>query len=303
AASATCLGAGEFSLRIAASNAIAAVVLPNSSTTAGGYLASSQLAERTLVPTAFRRIGGASGWGTRIVSYTGAPAQLTVRIFAIPSGGIRATFPVAIGQTGWASFDLNTVTGLADDAQYAVTIDGGGTPLTTIAIERASTGGDALMVFEAFGTNALGSALAPASLRVTPPPATIPTTWTQSFAATVKDQFGGPMVDQLVTYALAPATLGSVSQNGIFTAGAAAGSGSLTITAGLATTRVAINVSVPQTVTLQGTTFWKFAQGLADVYTETAVGLENTQTIVTQVDGDIAQIQKTYTRPYARRPS
>jgi hypothetical protein len=303
AASATCLGSGEFSLKITAANPVAAVVLPNSTTTAGGYLASSQLTERTLVPTAFRRIGGASGWGTRIVSYTGAPAQLTARVFAIPSGDIKATFPVPIGQTGWAAFDLNTVLGLADNAQYAVTVDGGGTPLTTIAIERASTGGDALMVFEAFGGNALGSALAPASLRVAPPPATIPTTWTQSFSPTVKDQFGGVLLENLVTYTLAPATLGTVSQTGVFTAGPTPGSGTLTVTAGLVSSRLAIDVSLPQTVTLQGATFWKFSVGLADVFTETAVGLSNTQAIVTQVDADMAQIQKTYTRPYARRPS
>jgi hypothetical protein len=302
-ASATCLGIGEFSLRITAANPVAAVVLPNSATTAGGYLASSQLTERTLVPTAFRRIGGANGWGTRIVSYSGAPAQLTARVFAIPSGDLKATFPVPIGPTGWASFDLNTVAGLADNAQYAVTVDGGGTPLTTIAIERASTGGDALMVFEAFGGSALGSALAPASLRVTAPPTTIPTTWTHSFAASVKDQFGGAMQEPLVTYTLAPATLGAVSQTGVFTAGAGPGSGTLTVTAGLVSTRVPINVSLPQTVTLQGTTFWKFSMGLADVYTETSVGLNNTQGIVAQVDGDMAQIQTTYTRPYARRPS
>jgi hypothetical protein len=303
AAGATCLGTGEFSLKITAANPVAAVVLPNSASTAGGYLASSQLSARTLVPTAFRRIGGATGWGTRIVTYSGLPAQLTVRVFAIPSGDIKATFAVPITATGWAGFDLNTVAGLADNAQYAVTVDGGGVPLTTIAIERASTGGDALMVFEAFGGDALSSALAPASLRVTPAPPTLTTTWTHGFAASVKDQFGGAMPEQPITYTLAPATLGTISQTGVFTAGTSAGAGTLTVTAGQVSSRVAITVTLPQTVTLGGTAFWKFSSGPADVYTETVIGLHNTQAVVTQADGDVVQIQKDYTRAFARRPT
>jgi hypothetical protein len=69
------------------------------------------------------------------------------------------------------------------------------------------------------------------------------------------------------------------------------------------TSRLPITVTLPQSVTLQGIAFWSFTAGYADVFIEQPIGIANTQAIATQVDADILQIQKTYTRPYARRPS
>jgi hypothetical protein len=298
-----CLGNGEYSLKITAANLIAAVVLPNSPTTAAGYLAATQLSPRALVPVALRRIGGVAGWSTRMVAYAGAPAQLTVRAFAVPSGDLVATFPLSIGASGSTSFDLNAVAGLTDDAQYSVTIDGGGTPLTAVALERAATGGDAFMAFEAFGLPALSAAIAPATVRVTPPPAALPITWTQQFTASVKDQFGGALPDQTVTWTLSPATLGSVTSSGVFSAAATAGTGTLLATAGAVTTRVPITVRVPPTVVLGGLTLWSFSAGSADVYTETTIGAGGTQAVVVEVDADTAQIQKDYARTYTGRPA
>ena len=301
--SAACLGNGEYSLKITAANAIAAVVLPNSATTAAAYLAATTLSPRVLVPVALRRIGGRDGWTTRMVAYTGGPAQLTARVFAIPSGDLKATFPLPVGAAGSTSFDLNAVAGLADDAQYSVTVDGGGVSLTAIALERAATGGDAFMAYEAVGLPALSSTLAPASVRVTPPPSSIPVTWTQQFAASVRDQFGGAQPDQTVTWTLAPLNLGTISSNGLFTAAAAAGTGTLLATAGAVTTRIPITVRVPPTVALGGMTFWSFSAAFADVYTETTVGAAGTQAVVVEVDADTAQIQKDYARTYAGRPA
>lgn len=234
--------------------------------------------------------------------YTGAPAQLTVRAFDIATGDLKARFVASVGATGSTTFDLNAVAGLADNGQYAVTIDGGGPPLAVVALERASSGGDAFMAFEGFGTDALGSALVPASMRVSRAPSSITTTWTQQFTVSVKDQFGGAMPEQPVAYALSSPTLGTVSGSGLFTAGAGAGTGTLLVAAGQVTTRVPLTVTLPQVAAIAGTSFWQFSAGLAEVYVETAVGLGKTQAIATQVDSDVQQIQKDYTRTYAGRP-
>ena len=298
-----CLGNGEYSLRITAASPIAAVVLPNSATTAAAYLAATELSPRALVPVALRRIGGPNGWTTRMVAYTGAPGQLTVRAFAVPTGDLKATFPLIVGASGATSFDLNAVAGLADDAQYSVTIDGIGIPVTAIALERAATGGDAFMAFEAFGLPALSSTPAAASVRVTPAPPSIPVTWTQQFAASVRDQFGGPQPDQTVTWTVSPASLGTVTPAGFFSASANAVIGTLTATAGSVTTRIPITVRVPPTVVIGGMSFWSFPLGSADVYTETTIGAAGTQAAVVQVDADVAQIQIDYARIYAGRPA
>ena len=303
AASATCLGNGEFSLRLTSANPIAAVVLPNSATTAAGYLASEQLTQRALIPTALRRIGGANGWSTRMVAFTAGPANLTVRAFDIASGDVKARFAVSVAQNGYASFDLGSVAGLVDNAQYSVTIDGGGVPLTAIGLERAATGGDAFMIFEGFGSDALNPTPMPASIRVSKPPATITATWTQQFTATVKDQFGGAMPEQPVGWTVSSAPLGSVSQAGLFTAGAAPATGALLANAGQVTSRVPITVTVPGTVTQQGMSFYSFATGFADVFAETSIGLSSTQRIVTVVDSDVTQVQSDYKRTFGARPA
>ena len=302
AASATCLGNGEYAVKLTSANPIAAVVLPNSATTAGGYLASGQLSARALVPVAFRRIGGAAGWNTRMAVYSGAPAQLTVRAFDIATGDLKARFTPSIDTTGWTTFDLSGVAGLADNTQYAVTIDAGGPPLAVVALERAFTGGDAFMVFEAFGSDALSSALTPSSIRVSKAPPSITATWTQQFTASVKDQFGGAMPEQPVNWAVT-GTLGTVSQSGLFTAGSAAGSGALLATAAQLTSRVPLTVTVPQTVTQQGMNFYVFPTSYADVFAETSVGLGATQRIVTVVDSDVTQVQTDYKRTFAERPA
>jgi hypothetical protein len=302
-AGATCLGNGEYSLKITAANPIAGVVLPNSATTAAGYLASRELSPRALVPVALRRIGGPAGWSTRMVAYAGAQAQLTVRAFAVPSGDLKATFAAAIGGSGATSFDLNGVAGLADDAQYSVTIDGGGVPITAIALERASTGGDAFMAYEAVGLPALSSMLSPASVRVASALTSIPVTWTQTFAATVRDQFGGAMPEQTVTWSVSPATIGTITPSGVFSAASTAGAGALLATAGSVTTRIPITVRVPPTVVLGGLTFWTFSGSSAEVYTETTIGASGTQAVVVQVDADTSQIQKDYGRTFAGRPA
>ena len=302
-ASAVCLGSGEHSLKITAANPIAAVVLPNSATTAAGYLASRELSPRALGPVALRRIGGPAGWSTRMVAYAGTPAQLTVRAFAVPSGDLKATFPATIGASGATSFDLNSVAGLADDAQYSVTIDGGGVPITAVALERAATGGDAFMAYEAVGLPALNSAISPASVRVASAPSSIPVRWTQPFAATVRDQFGGAMPEQTVIWSVLPATIGTITPSGVFSAGPTASAGAVLATAGSITTRIPITVRVPPTVVLGGLTFWTFSGASAEVYAETTIGAAGTQAVVVEVDADTAQIEKTYARTFAGRPA
>ncbi len=299
-ASETCLGPGEYSLTITAPSPVAAVVLPNSATTAAAYLASPDLGSRVLLPVAFRRIGG---WSTRVAVYTGAAAQLTARAYAIPSGDLAATFAVPIGAAGWTTFDLGAVAGLSDQTQYALTLDGGATALSAVALERG-VGGDAFMAVESTPAAPLDPQARPASIRVTPAEPRTYVGWTQPFAASVKDQFGQTLSPQpAVTWTLAPATLGSLSSSGVFTAASTPGSGTLSATAGAVTTRVGLSVSAPRTVTLGGLSFSAFAAEPVDVYTQTTVGIADTQTVVTQADADVARIQTDYARSFAERPA
>jgi len=140
----------------------------------------------------------------------------------------------------------------------------------------------------------------PSSIKVSKAPASITATWTQQFTATVKDQFGGAMPEQPANWA---ATLGTVSQGGLFTAGSAPGNASVIVTAGQITSRVPITITIPQTVTQQGTNFFVFPTGYADVFAETTVGLGATQRIVTVVDSDVTQVQTTYKRTFGERPA
>ena len=302
-ASATCLGSGEYALRITSASPIAAVVLPNSATTAAAYLASTDLSQRVLVPAAFRRIGGASGWNTRMAVYTGREAQLTVRAYSVATGDVATTFPVVVGAAGWTSFDLGAVAGLVDGEQYSVTIDGGGLTLTAVALERASTGGDTFMALEAIGRPALPAISRPASIRVTPAAASTFVGWQRQLTAVVKDQFGSELLGYPRLWSIAPAGLGAIDATGRLTAGTTPGAGAITVSAGAVATAVPLTVSAPGSATLGGIAFTRYAADGADVYTATTITGSAAQTIVTQVESDVARVEADYARSFSGTPT
>ena len=304
AVASACLGPGEFSLVITAATPIAAVVLPNSATTAAGYLASATPNNRALLPAVMRTVGGPNGWtGTFYVQSAGA-SQATVRWFSVQTGDLVVTQQLVLQPGLTTRVDPRSIAGLAENTTYSVTIDAN-SPIATVVFEQAATGGDASMMYEGSSQPTLPATGLPGSLRISPANATVAVGGAQQFTVSMLDQFGAPMVGPFVTATLAPSTLGSVTVSTTavtFTASGVGGSGTLTVTSGSATASATISVTVPSTVTVGGITFQTSTNGLANVYTETTVSPVDRAAIVTQVNADGAAIQTDFARTFVQKP-
>ena len=147
-ASATCLGAGEFSIRITAAQEVTAVVLPTSATTSDAYAATAQVASRLYLPNVTRALGGANGWTTPIVLQSAGASTATLRWYRFSDAILVRTQTVALPAGGAISIDPRSVSGLADEGQYSVVIDGGGGgALSAIVYEHFFGGGDGVMIY------------------------------------------------------------------------------------------------------------------------------------------------------------
>jgi hypothetical protein len=297
----TCLGSGEYSLKIQATAPVAAVVLPNSPTTAAGYVAASDLQTRSLLPIVMRTVGGTSGWTTLIYVQSGTATQATVRFYALGTGALVTTQSLALAATA-TRLDPRAVPALQDNAQYAVTIDGNGGTLTTIAHEQAGVGGDASMVYEAFGLPSLSATPQPGSMTNQPGGTTVASTFSQQFTAAVKDQFGVAMTGQPVLWSVSPAALGTISATGLFTAGPTSGGGFVTASVLGLTAAVTVTVQSSSSTTIGGISFLLTPTASADLYTETTISSVDVQRLAAELSADVAQIQSDYLQPYAVRP-
>ncbi|MEK7863822.1 MAG: Ig-like domain-containing protein, partial [Chloroflexota bacterium] len=296
-----CLAVGEYSLKIAAPTPIAAVVLPVSSTTAAGYLASASPTQRALVPAAFRTIGGPAGWSTTLYVQSVTATQATLRWFRLDTGDLAATQTLTLVAGTTARVDPRSVSGLAENTQYSATVDANGT-VAAIAFEQAATGGDASMIFEAFALPAQAATGQAGSIRVSPTSATVATGATQQLTASVFDQFGAAMPNAARTWTVAPATLGTVSAAGLFTAGNSAGAGTVTVTSGQVSASAALTVSAPTTVTVGGISFVLQSSADSDLYMESTISSADRSTIATQAAADVAQIRIDFARPFSVKP-
>lgn len=148
--SATCLGSGEFSLKITSSSSIAAVVLPVTATTAAAYTAAVSTATRTYLPNITRALGGGTGWTTAIYLQSVNASGATVRWYRFSDGSLITTQTLALAPGLSTKIDPRALPALADDTQYAVIVDGTGGSITAIVHEQAS-GGDSDMIYEGFG--------------------------------------------------------------------------------------------------------------------------------------------------------
>jgi len=144
-ASATCLGDGDYGLTVTSTQPVAAVVLPNSSTLAGAYVALAAPTAKTLVPVAQKAFGG---WTSSIWLQSISASTATLTFTPI---GVGVTVPVTTslvaGQT--KKIDLATLAGLNIGGQYSVVITGDG-QLASVVQEFNPAPGDGLMVFEGF---------------------------------------------------------------------------------------------------------------------------------------------------------
>ncbi|HET7700567.1 MAG TPA: hypothetical protein VFM06_06840 [Candidatus Limnocylindria bacterium] len=149
-ATTTCLGSGEYSVRITSAGSIAAVVLPVSGTTATAYATALQGTARTYLPNVTRTLGGATGWTTPIVVQSTTATAATLTWFRFSDGLLVKTQSITIAPNTAQWIDPRSVAGLNDDTQYAVVVTANtGGALNAIVYEQA-TGGDNEMIYEGF---------------------------------------------------------------------------------------------------------------------------------------------------------
>ena len=86
--SATCLAYGNYSLVITSPGLVAAVVLPNSNTTAAGYLAAVAPTTKVVLPVVQRNM---SGWNDPIYLQSVGASSATLQYYVIGAGTLAAT--------------------------------------------------------------------------------------------------------------------------------------------------------------------------------------------------------------------
>jgi hypothetical protein len=144
-ASATCLGDGDYGLTVTSTQPVAAVVLPNSNTLAGAYVALTAPTAKTLIPIAQKSF---NGWTTSIWLQSISASTATLTFNPIGVGvSVPVTMSLVAGQT--KKIDLATLAGLNIGGQYSVVITGDG-QLAAAVQEFNPAPGDGLMVFEGF---------------------------------------------------------------------------------------------------------------------------------------------------------
>ncbi len=150
AASATCLGDGEYSFVASAPGGlVAAAVNVISPLTAMGYTALPSPAAKYFLPNVTRTLGGPAGWTTPILLQSATATGATLQWYRFSDGVPILTQTVAIPAGSGIRIDPLAQSGLADDTQYAVVVTGTGGTVTAIVVELAQ-GGDNAMIYEGF---------------------------------------------------------------------------------------------------------------------------------------------------------
>ena len=155
-ASAGCLADGEYSFVANAAGSIAAQVNIIWETSGGepqsaaGYTAISKIAPKVFLPNVTRRLGGASGWTTPFYVQSAGATNVTVSWYRFSDGALVTTQSLSLSQNMMQRIDPTVPTGLSDDTQYSVVLDGNGGNLAAIVSEINLQGGDGAMTYEGF---------------------------------------------------------------------------------------------------------------------------------------------------------
>lgn len=299
--SAGCVPDGEHGL-VVGGGTFAVLGTTLSPATAMGMVAARPAASRIYLPNITRTLGGSSGWTTPIVLQSAGATSATLRWYRFADGLLAVTqYLPSLVSGGSVRIDPRSVAGLADDTQYAVVADFTG-HASALVLELNALGGDAGMSYEGFAaTGTLSAAPVPTTLAISPTSVGVAIGATQQFSATVRDQSGNAYIGVPLSWSVTPATAGSISATGLFTAGSA--SGSATVTAAFGTLGASATVTVGQmTVTTGGFTFSVRATMTADVYVESTISGADAQTLATTVDIDVAGTQSSYGRAFTARP-
>jgi hypothetical protein len=156
--SSTCLPDGEYSFVARAGSddgRIAVVVNLISPTTAMGYAGSSQPAARYFLPNVTRTLCACpapafdKGWTTPILLQSVTASAASVKWFRFSDGQLVTTQRVDLPSQSAIRIDPRTVSGLTDDTQFAVVVEGIGGTVSAIVTELAP-GGDNAMAYEGF---------------------------------------------------------------------------------------------------------------------------------------------------------
>src|SRR6185503_15284553 len=150
---ADCLADGEYAIKISGGTSLAAqvnVLSDIGADTAMGYAATAAPAAKYFLPNVTRTLGGANGWSTPLViqSVTATGASVQWRRFS--DGALVTTQNVTIPAGSAMKIDPRSVSGLSDDTQYAVTVNGTGGTVTAVVTELNFEGGDGAMIYEGF---------------------------------------------------------------------------------------------------------------------------------------------------------
>ncbi len=297
-----CISPGEHAL-VVTGGSFAVVNAAITATTAMGSIGSSTAGTRYYLPNITKTLGGASGWTTPIVLQSAGATSATLRWYRFADGALAVTqYIPSLVPGGSVRVDPRTVTGLADATQYAVVVDAPG-PVAAVVQELSFQGGDGTMAYEGFAaTAALTPAPVPSSIAVSPATAAVGLSASQQLTATVRDQSGNAFTGVPVTWSVSPASAGTVSATGLFTAGAVAGTATVTATFGTLSGSAVLTLQA-QSLSVGGFTFAIRSTSTSDVYVEQSISSTDATTVATTVDGDVADVQTTYGRPYTSRPA
>jgi hypothetical protein len=156
AGGADCLADGEYSIKIeAAGGSLAAQINVFTSTTAMGYAATNTPKAKFFLPNVTKSLCFCptptvnTGWTTPILLQSVTATTVTVRWFNFLGGALAHTQTVTLAAGTGTRIDPWTITQLAADRQYSVTIDGGTGTVTAIVTEFAP-GADNAMIYEGF---------------------------------------------------------------------------------------------------------------------------------------------------------
>jgi len=150
---ADCLADGEYSIRITGGASLAAavnVISDLGADTAMGYAATAAPAAKYYLPNVTRTLGGPNGWSTPIVIQTVTASGATVEWRRFAGGTLVTTQNLTIATGSAMKIDPRSVSGLSDDTQYAVTVNGTGGTVTAVVTELNFEGGDGAMIYEGF---------------------------------------------------------------------------------------------------------------------------------------------------------
>ncbi len=251
AGSSVCVAVGQHGL-VVSGGSFAVLGMTLSTATAMGMVAQLPATSRLYLPNITRALGGASGWTTPIVLQSAGAASAVLRWYRFADGTLAVTQYVPyLVSGGTVRIDPREVSGLEDGSQYAVVVDAAGGAVAAV-LELNDLGGDGAMAYEGIpGTGSVSVAPIPGAISVHPLTASVDTAATLQFTATVTDAAGVAMVGFPLTWNVSPSALGTISSEGLFTAGSTTGSGTVTATLASLSASASVTVSAPVVVYAQ----------------------------------------------------